>query len=122
VRRLRTGDPRCSGIVCYGGIVYLTGQTSDEGEDIRSQTRRVLEKIDALLAEAGSDKSRLLTAMIWLKDIQRDFHGMNAVWNDWVDAENKPTRACVEGRLAREKLLVEIQVTAVSPQSARSRL
>mmetsp|Transcript_34164 Transcript_34164/g.76926 ORF Transcript_34164/g.76926 Transcript_34164/m.76926 type:complete len:134 (-) Transcript_34164:2650-3051(-) len=122
VRRLRTADPRCSAIVCHGGVVYLTGQTSDEGCDIQSQTKRVLAKIEALLEEAGSDKSRLLTAMIWLKDIQRDFHGMNSVWNDWVDRGNKPTRACVEGRLARDKLLVEIQVTAVLPHSSRSRL
>ena len=64
------------------------------------------------LADAGTDRSKLLSATIWLKDINRDFKGMNEVWNAWVDPENKPVRATVEAAMAREILLVEIQVTA----------
>ena len=69
-------------------------------------------KVDALLAEAGTNKSRILTSQIWVKDIQRDFAAMNLVWNAWVDPENKGTRACVESNLARPDILFEVVVTA----------
>ena len=71
-----------------------------------------MDKIDALLLEGGSSKSRILTASIWLKDIARDFAPMNTVWVKWIDPSNKPIRACVEANLAFPSLLVEIQVTA----------
>eukprot|EP00961_Rhodomonas_salina_P176114 2374300-Rhodomonas_salina.1 len=76
--RLGLTNPRCSAIVTHNGVTYLTGQTSDQG-DIKGQTQHVLQKIDALLEEAGTNKSNLLTAMIWVKDIARDFSGMNEV-------------------------------------------
>ena len=65
---------------------------------------------------AGTDKSRLLTAMIWLKNIDEDFAAMNGVWNAWVDPDNKPVRACVEANMARPSILVEIQCTAAAAE------
>ena len=77
-----------------------------------AQTAAILEKIDAILAEAGTDKSRLLSCNIWLRDIGADFAAMNEVWCEWVDPENKPARATVQAEMARPAILVEIQVTA----------
>ena len=113
VVRLQTEDPRMSKIVIHNGVVYTSGQTAgDAGDCIRLQTQATLDKVDALLKEAGTSKSHALSATIWLKDINRDFKAMNEVWNAWVDPENKPVRATVEAAMAREILLVEIQVTA----------
>ena len=113
VVRLQTEDPRMSKIVIHNGVVYTSGQTAgDAGDDIKSQTQATLDKVDALLKEAGTSKSHALSATIWLKDIDRDFAAMNEVWNAWVDPENKPVRATVEAAMARDILLVEIQVTA----------
>ena len=113
VVRLQTEDPRMSKIVIHNGVVYTSGQTAgDAGDDIKLQTQATLDKVDALLKEAGTSKSHALSATIWLKDINRDFAAMNEVWNAWVDPENKPGRATVEAAMAREILLVEIQVTA----------
>ena len=113
VVRLQTEDPRMSKIVIHNGVVYTSGQTAgDAGDCVKAQTRATLDKVDALLKEAGTSKSHALSATIWLKDINRDFKGMNEVWNAWVDPENKPVRATVEAAMAREILLVEIQVTA----------
>jgi enamine deaminase RidA (YjgF/YER057c/UK114 family) len=109
-------DPRYSVAVIHNGVAYLTGQTSDKGSNAKEQTREVLEKIDNILQAAGTDKSKLLTAMIWVKNMKEDFSGMNEVWNAWVDQKNKPTRACVEGCLARPALRIEIQVTAATGQ------
>ena len=72
--------------------------------------------MDSLLEQAGTSKSNLLTAQIWLKDINRDFKGMNEVWNAWLDPENKPVRATVESQMARPQILVEVQVTAAVDQ------
>lgn len=77
-----------------------------------AQTEQTLAKIETLLADVGIDKSRILEARIWLKDIKTDFAAMNAVWNAWVDPANKGVRYCVESHLARPALLVEIQVVA----------
>ena len=113
VVRLQTEDPRMSKIVIHNGVVYTSGQTAgDAGDCIRLQTQATLDKVDALLKEAGTSKSHALSATIWLKDINRDFKGMNEVWNNWVDPANKPVRATVEAAMARPVLLVEIQVTA----------
>ena len=71
-------------------------------------------RCDDLLKDAGTSKSNLLTASIWLKDIKRDFKDMNEVWNGWLDPNNKPVRATVEANLARDVLLVEVQVTAAA--------
>ena len=70
--------------------------------------------MDDLLEQAGTSKSNLLTSSIWLKEIDQDFKAMNAVWNDWLDSDNKPVRATVEARMARPQILVEIQVTAAT--------
>jgi len=114
--RLNTTDPRSSGIVIHNGLVHLSGQVGDltklESSDVAEQTRQTLAKIDGLLAQAGTSKSRIIEARIWLKDIKTDFATMNTVWNAWVDPQAKGTRYCVEAHLARPTLLVEVQVTA----------
>ena len=79
---------------------------------MKEQTKQTLAKVDALLAEAGIDKSRILEARIWIKDMNRDFADMNQVWNEWVDPKNKAARYCVESNLAKPSMLVEIQVVA----------
>ncbi len=105
---------RASAIVVNAGIVYLSGQVASDPEaDITEQTRSSLEKVDALLAEAGSDRHQLLSATIFLRDIDNDFAPMNEVWNAWVPEGDAPARACVEAHMARSALLVEICVTAV---------
>jgi enamine deaminase RidA (YjgF/YER057c/UK114 family) len=104
------GRPILSRAVVRGDTVYLSGVTPDAVGDIAAQTRQVLERIDALLAKAGTDKSKLLTAQIWISDMKL-FDGLNAVWNAWVDRENPPARACVRADLVRG-CLVEIMVTA----------
>jgi len=105
------GLPVISRAVVRGDTVYLCGVTPDPVGDVKAQTRQVLERIDRLLAGAGSDKSRLLTAQVWLADM-RLFADHNAVWNEWVDRENPPVRACVGAALYRPDILVEIMVTA----------
>ncbi len=101
-----------SKIVDYHGFVYLAGLVANDlSKDIKGQTQEVLDQIDALLEEAGTDKTRLLEAQIWLKDIA-DRDGMNEVWSQWVSPDNKPVRACVQSALATPKMLVEIKVTA----------
>lgn len=80
-----------------------------------SQTKNILEKVDALLAQAGTSKANLLTASIWVKDMSMHFQDMNAAWLEWLDKENKPVRAAVEANMARPAVLVEIQVTAAMP-------
>ena len=104
IRRLGTDDPRSSQVVVHNGVVMLTGQVDATGKTVAEQTSNCLAKVDALLESAGTDKSRLLTAAIWLKHIEQDFAEMNAVWNAWVDPENKPTRYCVEVRGASAAL------------------
>lgn len=104
---------RMSQIVTYNGLAYLSGQVGgDSGDTIEAQTRGVLAKIDQHLASVGSSKERLLSAMIWLKDIDGDFATMNAIWEEWVGADAKPARATVEANLANPSLLIEIQITA----------
>ena len=110
IQRLHSG-PRMSQAVIHGGLVYLAGQIGAPGEDATAQTRAVLASIDKLLAEAGTDKSRLLTATIWLADMA-DFAAMNAVWEEWLGGANAPTRATGEVRLATPDYKVEIIVTA----------
>ena len=94
------------------GTAYLAGQVAaDPKADIGGQTKQVLAQIDALLAEAGTDKARLLAATIYLPDIA-DFAAMNAVWDQWVVAGATPARATVEAALAAPEYKVEIQVVA----------
>lgn len=105
--------PIISSVVGYQGTAYLLGVTA-EGADVAIQTDLVLQRIDALLATAGTDKSRLLTAQVWLANMD-DFDAHNVVWNTWVDVDNPPVRACVEARLWHPGSLVEIMVTAALP-------
>ncbi|SDO06124.1 RidA family protein [Ensifer sp. YR511] len=104
--------PRMSRVVTHGGVAYLAGITADDlSQDIAGQTRQVLAKADANMEKAKTDKSRLLSATIWLRDIS-DFDAMNVVWESWVDASNPPARATCEARLAKPQILVEITFTA----------
>ncbi|PVB62901.1 RidA family protein [Labrenzia sp. 011] len=112
IKRLNVG-PRMSQAVIHGGLVWLAGQVGNPGESVEDQTRVILDKIEKLLAEAGTDKSRLLQATIWLASMD-DFNEMNAVWDAWVDPENPPTRACGESRLATPDYTVEIIVVAAT--------
>ncbi len=103
---------RMSEMAVYNGVAYLAGQVAaDVSLDVAGQTRQVLGEIDALLARAGSDKSKILMAQIFLSDINA-FAEMNAVWDAWVPARHTPPRATVEGKLAKPGYLVEIVVTA----------
>ena len=112
IQRIDAGS-RMSEASIHNSIVYLAGQVpEDTSLDIEGQTREVLAAIDALLAQAGSDKTRILRAQIFLADIA-DFAGMNRAWDAWVVPGNAPARATVEARLARPEWKVEIVVTAV---------
>jgi enamine deaminase RidA (YjgF/YER057c/UK114 family) len=107
-------NQRMSRVVKAAGLVFIGGQTSgDSTPDVRIQTAKVLEKIDGFLDKAGIDKTRLVSAQVWLRDIERDFAGMNEVWDAWVPQGCAPTRATVEAKLAAKALLVEIAVVAM---------
>jgi len=111
IERLGTG-PRMSQAVVHGDTVYLAGQVADDPTpSVTAQTEQVLAKIDALLKSAGSDKSRILSANIWLADIG-GFAEMNAVWDKWVAPGHTPARATVEAKLASPQYKVEIMVVA----------
>jgi enamine deaminase RidA (YjgF/YER057c/UK114 family) len=111
IRRLHPGA-RMSQAVIHGNTVYLAGQVADDtSEGVAGQTRQILAAIDGLLAEAGTDKTRLLSTTIYLADIAT-FAEMNSVWDAWVDKQNPPARATVEARLAAPAYKVEIQVIA----------
>jgi enamine deaminase RidA (YjgF/YER057c/UK114 family) len=111
IKRIKVGA-RMSQAVIHGDTVYLAGQVADNAkDDVAGQTKQILSKIEGLLAEAGSDKSKLLSATIWLTDM-RSFDDMNKVWDGWVSPGNTPGRACVEAKLARADLLVEIGIIA----------
>jgi enamine deaminase RidA (YjgF/YER057c/UK114 family) len=101
-----------SQMVIHGGTIYLAGQVaSDPTADVGAQTRQILDKIAALLEQAGSDKTKMLTAQVWLANIGH-FAQMNAVWDAWVPQGHTPARACIEARLANPNYLVEIGVIA----------
>lgn len=111
IKRLHVG-PRLSEAALHNGVVYLAGQIAeDTTQNIDGQTREVLGHVDRLLAEAGSDKTRILMCQIFLADI-KDIAAMNAVWDAWVPAGHTPPRATVQAMLARPELLVEVVVTA----------
>ena len=112
IERIDAG-PRMSEACIHGGLVYLAGQIPETpGADIETQTREVLAAIDDLLAQAGSDKTRILRAQVYLADAA-DFAGMNRAWDAWVVPGQAPARATVEARLANPAWKVEIVVTAV---------
>ena len=104
--------PRMSRIVEHNDTIYLCGQTAkDATKDIKEQTLTTLEKVEELLGKAGSDKHHILSVTIYLRDM-KDFTAMNEVWDAWVSQGNQPARACVEARIARPELLVELSVIA----------
>ena len=105
------GTGRMSRIVTHNDTIYLCGQVGTRGDSVALQTAETLEKIEALLAEAGSDKDHILQAIVWLSDMA-DFAEMNGVWDAWVNDGHEPTRACGEAKLASPELKVEIIVTA----------
>ncbi|MDJ0779380.1 MAG: RidA family protein [Gammaproteobacteria bacterium] len=111
ITRHHTGQ-RMSQVVVHGDTIYLAGQVAaDPAADVQEQTRQVLQKIDDLLAEAGSDKTRILSAQVWLASIGH-FAQMNEIWDAWVPEGHAPARACIEARLATPDLLVEIGIIA----------
>ena len=111
IQRIK-GGPRMSMAVVHGNTVYVAGQVADDpNADVGGQTKQILGKIDALLAEAGTDKTRILSANIWLRDIAT-FAQMNAAWDAWVPQGNTPARATVEAKLAAPAFKVEIAVIA----------
>lgn len=106
-------DTRRSRAVIYNGVVSIGGMTAqDQSQDITGQTQQALAKVEKYLALAGTDKSRLLTAQIWLKDIKRDFADMNKVWNSWTAENAAPTRATAQCEMGAPEVLVEFIVTA----------
>jgi enamine deaminase RidA (YjgF/YER057c/UK114 family) len=109
------GIPVIGYATVHGSVVYLCGITANPAGplgDVKQQTREVLGQIDRLLSSAGTDKSKLLTATVWLTDMD-DFADHNDAWNEWVDPERPPVRACLQSpRLWRPGLRVEIMVTA----------
>lgn len=106
-------DKRLSRAVVHGNMVYLAGITADDrSKGMRAQTAEILAKIDALLKTAGTDKSKLLSATIWISDM-RAKPEMDEAWAAWADQQNLPARACVEARLGSPDTLVEIMVQAV---------
>ena len=112
IQRIQPGK-RMSQAVVHGNMVFLAGQVAVDkpGASVAEQTRNILERIDALLKEAGTDKTRLLSANIWLADIAR-FDEMNGVWDAWVAVGCAPPRATVEAKLASPQYTVEIAVIA----------
>jgi enamine deaminase RidA (YjgF/YER057c/UK114 family) len=103
---------RISEMAVYNGVAYLAGQVPEDAtQDVTGQTAQVLAAIDALLARAGTDKTRILRAQIFIADLA-EFPGMNKAWDAWVPAGNAPPRATVEAKLARPEWKVEIVVTA----------
>lgn len=114
IRRIGVG-PRLSAATVHGGLVYVSGQVPDDlAQGVEDQARQVLAKIDAILAEAGTEKTRILTATVWLPAIA-DFAAFNTVWDTWVPPGKTPARACVESRLAHPAIKVEIGCIAALP-------
>jgi enamine deaminase RidA (YjgF/YER057c/UK114 family) len=107
------GGPRMSQAVIHNGVVYLAGQVAADapGAPVKEQTKNILDRIDKLLAAAGTDKTRLLSVTIWLADV-RTFEDMNSVWDKWVPAGATPARATVEAKLVSTVYSVEIGVIA----------
>jgi len=112
IERFETGA-RMSKIVRHGGLVYLCGQTAKgaPADDVAQQTHETLSRIDGLLAQAGSDRSHLLSVLIHLRRME-DFAAMNRVWEAWVPAGSAPARTTVQAALASPELLVEMTVVA----------
>jgi len=116
IERLETGQ-RMSRIVKHNGTIYLCGQVcKDATQGIQEQTSSMLEKVDELLEQAGSDKEHILSATIYIKDMKY-FGEMNGIWENWLPEGHAPARACVQASMARQALLVEISVVAAEKQA-----
>jgi enamine deaminase RidA (YjgF/YER057c/UK114 family) len=102
---------RMSEAVAYNGILWVAGQVGTPGASVTQQTKDCLAEVDRILAQAGTDKTRILSAQIWLADMA-SFAEMNAVWDAWVPQGNTPARATGEAKLATPEYLVEVIVTA----------
>ena len=112
IQRFDNG-PRMSRVVVHGDTVYVAGLTAEKtvGKSVGEQTQEILDRIDGYLKQAGTDKSKLLQAVIWLQDI-RVVDDFNKVWDAWVVAGSGPARACIEARLQSPAKMIEFQVTA----------
>ena len=112
IQRIDAG-PRMSKVVIHGDTVYLAGLTANKtvGQSLADQSAEILALIDGFLAKAGTDKTKLLTATIWLSDI-RTVDEFNKVWDAWVVGGQTPARACIEALLQGPEKKIEIQVTA----------
>lgn len=120
IERLST-DSRMSLIVTHNGTVYLSGEVANDLKaGVEQQTRETLANIERLLLQAGSDKTRVLSATIYLKDIEADFAGMNSAWDQWLTAGSAPARATVQARMCDPDFRVEISViAALAAQAGR---
>lgn len=113
IKRAETGA-RMSRAVIHANTVYLCGQVADNSDEgIGPQTQNMLDKVDSLLEKYGSSREHILSATLYIRDM-KDFDGMNEVWDNWIPQGHAPARACVEARMAREDLLVEISVVAAT--------
>lgn len=112
---LDTG-PRMSQAAIYNNTIYLAGQVGTPGDSVADQTKSCLEKVDALLARAGSDKTRIVQTTIWMADMAQ-FNEMNAVWDAWVPEGRAPARATGEAKLATPQHLVEVIVVAATART-----
>ena len=114
IQRFHVG-PRLSEMALHNGTIYLAGQVADDtSQDMAGQTKQILASIDKLLADAGSDKTRILSTTIYVTDMA-EFPAMNAAWDAWVVPGATPPRATVEAKLAKPAYKVEIQVIAAKP-------
>ncbi len=117
LRRFHVGD-RLSEMALFGGLVFLAGQVPDDpSQDIRGQTQQVLDRIEQLLVEAGTDKAHIVMAQIFLADLS-EYDVMNEVWDDWIPPGDAPPRATVQARLANPHWKLEIVVTAAVASGA----
>ncbi len=115
ITRMETRQ-RMSRIVKHNGTIYLCGQVAEDASDgIQEQTRTMLAKVDALLEQADSDREHILSATVYIRNM-KDFAAMNEVWDAWVPEGHAPARACVEARMARPELLVEVSMVAAEKQ------
>src|SRR5690606_35924855 len=105
IHRIDT-NARMSRVIVHGSTVFVGGLTAQDGsQDIKGQTEQVLSRINDYLNQSGTDKDHVISAQIYLKDIKRDYDGMNEVWDSWFSEGKAPIRACLESELAREDLL-----------------
>ena len=110
INRIKT-ENRMSQIVIHNDTIYLAGKVGNPGDGLAEQTKTSLDSVESLLSEAGSDKTRILQATIWLDNMD-DFAEMNKVWDAWITPGSAPTRACGESKLATPEYKVEVIVVA----------